>query len=54
MPSAYINALNRELAEEAAADQPTKLDLRQRFLAWHNSLPEISRNRPFAIAASIS
>ena len=49
MPSAYINALNRELAERVAADQPTKLDLRQRFLAWHNSLPEISRNRPFAM-----
>lgn len=27
----------------------TNSDLRARFVAWHNSLPEISRCRPFAM-----
>jgi hypothetical protein len=49
VPSAYIRALNRELANTAAAP-PSKPDLRQRFLDWHASLPEIARLRPFAMA----
>ncbi|WP_340264908.1 hypothetical protein [Sphingobium mellinum] len=49
MPSAYINALNREMAASATA-QPAKPDLRQRFTEWYDSLPVISRHRPFAMA----
>jgi hypothetical protein len=50
MPSAYIRSLYRSLADEAAADQPAKPNLRQRFIAWHASLPELTRHRPFAMA----
>ena len=49
MPSAYIAALNRELAAEAKPVQLSKSDLRQRFLDWFDSVPEISRIRPYSM-----
>lgn len=49
MPSAYINQLNRELQDERTCEQATKSDLREQFLDWHTSLPEIARQRPFAM-----
>jgi hypothetical protein len=50
MPSAYIAALNRELRDERTCEQVAKPDLRHRFVEWYESLPEISRHRPFAMA----
>lgn len=49
--SAYVSSLNR-LAEayHAPISAPKAPDLRQRFLEWYASLPEISRNRGFAMA----
>lgn len=49
MLSAYIKALYRSLDDEAAPAQPPKPDLKQRFIDWYDGLPEISRNRPFAM-----
>lgn len=49
MLSAYIARLNRELLDEAAKPQLVVHDLGQRFVDWYASLPEISRNRPFAM-----
>lgn len=49
MQSAYITALNRENNIAIAATQRVELDLRQRFLEWHSGLPEIARDRPFAM-----
>ncbi|MBP0594568.1 hypothetical protein J8I87_33895 [Paraburkholderia sp. LEh10] len=43
--SAYIKQLNRML-ETASVTQP---QLQQRFQAWYNSLPEITRTRPFSM-----
>ncbi len=48
MPTAYINDLNRLLQAESA-HHTGKPDLRQRLLDWHQSLPEISRSRAFAM-----
>lgn len=50
MPSAYITALQRETATRACRDALSKSGLRQRFLGWYDSLPEISRKRPFAMS----
>lgn len=50
MPSAYINQLNRELEINAPVAPRKESDLRQRLLDWHTALPEVSRNRPFAMA----
>lgn len=51
MPSSYINQLNRLLDEDedAAAPPPQEPDLHQRFKAWIESLPEVSRHRAFAM-----
>lgn len=49
MTSAYISSLRRSLAEEAEAPHLSKPDLRERFLAWLDSQPEISRLRPYAM-----
>lgn len=49
MTSAYISSLRRSLAEEADAPQLSKPDLRQRFLDWLDSQPEISRFRPYSM-----
>lgn len=50
MTSAYVTQLRRQLDAEQADSPPAKPDLRQRFVEWHASLPEISRNRPFSMA----
>ncbi|MGL5839777.1 MAG: hypothetical protein ACRCY3_14895 [Sphingorhabdus sp.] len=47
MPSAYISALNRELGNETLPLSTP--DLKQRFLAWLDSVPEVSRNRRYSI-----
>ena len=49
MSSAYINQLNTMVTLERAAPAPQSPDLCQRFLAWYESLPEVSRHRPFAM-----
>lgn len=48
MPSAFIARLNREMLE-STAQQPCTPPLRQRFIDWHANLPEIVRDRPFAM-----
>lgn len=50
MSSAYIAALNREIERAAAAAFMPALDLRQRVIAWHAGLPEVTRHRQFAMA----
>ena len=47
--SAYVESLNRSIIEEAAAEPPPKPDLKQQFLNWFESQPEISRRRPYAM-----
>lgn len=49
MPSAYIARLNREMLAEAAQPQPETHSLHQRFIDWYTGLPEITRDRPFAM-----
>lgn len=49
MPSAYISGLNRELDEATPEAQLYKPDLKQRFLDWFDSVPEISRYRPYSM-----
>jgi hypothetical protein len=49
VPSAYIARLSRELREEADQPAPASQGLRQRLLDWYSGLPEISRDRPFAM-----
>jgi hypothetical protein len=49
MTSAYISSLRRSLAGETEAPQLSKPDLRQRFLDWLDSQPEISRFRPYSM-----
>lgn len=49
MPNAYIARLKRELSEEAQQPLAVSHNLRQQVLDWFESLPEISRNRPFAM-----
>ena len=49
MPTAYIATLNREMGgceDQAPSAVP---DLRQQLLDWHTNLPEITRQRPFAM-----
>ena len=48
MTSAYIANLNRAL-EMAASPEAAAPSLRQRFIDWYASLPEISRQRSFAM-----
>lgn len=50
MRTAMITAWSRELLEEAGVDQLSKSDLKQRFVAWFDSQPEVSRNRPYAMS----
>lgn len=47
MPSAYIANLNRSLREQIISSPLP--DLRTRLIDWYGGLPEISRNRPFAM-----
>lgn len=49
MSSAYVNALRRSLDEGKGQDQLSKPDLKQRFLAWFDNQPEISRIRPYSM-----
>ncbi len=50
MGIAMTTAWSRELLEEASTDQLSNPDLKQRFLAWFDSQPEISRIRPYGMA----
>lgn len=50
MSTAMTTAWSRELLEEAGADQLSKPDLKQRFSAWFDSQPEISRIRSYGMA----
>ena len=50
MPSAMTTAWSRELLAEAGTAQLSKSDLKQRFIAWFDSQPEISRVRPYAMS----
>lgn len=51
MSSAYIRSLQRDLeAEELPAKLCKRSPLEARFLAWMNSQPEISRQRPYAMS----
>jgi hypothetical protein len=49
MQSAMTTAWSRELPQEASAAQLSQPNLTQRFLAWFDSQPEISRNRPYSM-----
>jgi len=49
MTSAYISALNREMAEASVPPQLSKPDLRERFLDWLDSVPEVSRYRSYSM-----
>lgn len=49
MPSAFIARLNREMLVEASHPQPELPSLMQRFIDWYADLPEITRQRPFAM-----
>lgn len=48
MRSAYISSLNADL--DLATSPPAVPSLRQRFIDWYAALPEIARQRPFAMA----
>ena len=50
MGTAMTTAWSRELLEEASTDQLSISNLKQRFLAWFDSQPEISRIRPYGMA----
>ena len=43
--SAYLELLNRHMA----AQVPAASSLRLRFVDWYNTLPEVTRHRPFAM-----
>lgn len=49
MGIAMITAWSKELLEEASTDQLSTPDLEQRFIAWFDSQPEISRVRPYSM-----
>lgn len=49
MSSAYVKSLYRSLPDEAENAQLSKTSLRQRFIDWFDSVPEISRMRPYSM-----
>lgn len=49
MRTAMTTAWSKELLVEAGTDQLSTPGLEQRFVAWFNSQPEISRIRPYAM-----
>ena len=49
MGTAMTAAWSRELLEEASTSQLSTPDLEQRFLAWFDSQPEISRVRAYSM-----
>lgn len=50
MGIAMTAAWSKELLDEASEGQLSTPDLNQRFLAWFDSQPEISRVRPYGMA----
>ncbi len=49
MSSAYVRSLQRSLNDEAVPQQLSKPDLKQRFVEWFATVPEISRARPYSM-----
>ena len=49
MSTAYIRSLRSSLEAEAAPQQLSKPDLKQRFIDWYARLPEVSRVRPYSM-----
>ncbi len=49
MSTAYIRSLQSSLEPEASTQQLSKTDLKQRFIDWYQSVPEISRDRPYSM-----
>jgi hypothetical protein len=47
--SAFIKSLQRSLETEEEPQQLFKPDLKQRFIEWFASVPEISRVRPYSM-----
>jgi hypothetical protein len=47
--SAYIKSLQRCLEAEEPQTELSKRDMENRFLAWLDSQPEISRFRPYSM-----
>jgi hypothetical protein len=45
--SAYVAQLKQQLSESHT--QPPQVSLRQKIIDWHRNLPEVSRNRAFAM-----
>lgn len=50
MRSAMTTIWSRELLKDAGVAGLSTPDLKQRFLAWFDSQPEISRIRPYSMA----
>lgn len=49
MTSAYVRSLDRSLEDEAVPQKHTRPDLKQRFVLWFASVPDISRVRPYSM-----
>jgi len=49
MSSAYVKSLYRSLPDEAENTRLSKTNLSQRFIDWFDSVPEISRMRPYSM-----
>ena len=47
--SAYIVGLNREIERSTQPVLAPAVSLRQRFIDWYIALPQITRNRAFAM-----
>lgn len=47
--SAFVKSLQRSLEAEAVPQHPYKSDLKQRFIEWFATVPEISRVRPYSM-----
>jgi hypothetical protein len=47
--SAFIKSLQRSLEAEVTSQQLSKTDLKQRFIEWYESTPEVSRVRPYSM-----
>lgn len=49
MCSAFVTRLSREIETELEHAQLSKTGLRKRFIEWFDSVPEISRLRPYSM-----
>ncbi|GGD61724.1 hypothetical protein GCM10010990_09000 [Croceicoccus mobilis] len=49
MSSAYVRSLKRGLEAQERTEQTLKPDLRQRFIDWFATVPEVSRNRAYGM-----